>query len=117
MNIFIEVNNYCELKCRFCIADLGYKYPSTNISTELIDEIINTYQNDKHKAVFITGGEPLLHPKIADIIRNFAINGYYTSQQTDKNSVMKNLLLISCIVVFTVYPFQFMAAVILCMIL
>ena len=78
MNIFIEVNNYCELKCRFCIADLGYKYPSTNISTELIDEIINTYQNDKHKAVFITGGEPLLHPKIADIIRNFAINGYYT---------------------------------------
>lgn len=44
MNIFIEVNNYCELKCRFCIADLGYKYPSTNISTELIDEIINTYQ-------------------------------------------------------------------------
>ena len=42
MNIFIEVNNYCELKCRFCIADLGYKYPSTNISTELIDEIINT---------------------------------------------------------------------------
>ncbi len=87
MNIFIEVNNYCELKCRFCIADLGYKYPSTNISTELIDEIINTYQNDKHKAVFITGGEPLLHPKIADIIRNFAINGYYTYITTNGQKI------------------------------
>lgn len=119
MNIFIEVNNYCELKCRFCIADLGYKYPSTNISTELIDEIINTYQNDKHKAVFITGGEPLLHPKIADIIRNFAINGYYTYITTNGQKFSDEEFAVNfmIIVVFTVYPFQFMAAVILCMIL
>ena len=78
MNAFIEVNNYCELKCRFCVADLGYKYPSTNISMELIDEIVDKYQNDKIKAAFITGGEPLLHPAINDIIRKFATNGYYT---------------------------------------
>lgn len=78
MNIFVEANNYCELKCRFCVADLGYKYPSTNISMKLIDEIIDTYQNDKNKAVFITGGEPLLHPEINEIVRKFAMNGYYT---------------------------------------
>lgn len=69
MNIFVEANNYCELKCRFCVADLVYKYPSTNISMKLIDEIIDTYQNDKNKAVFITGGEPLLHPEINEIVR------------------------------------------------
>ena len=78
MNIFIEANNYCELKCRFCVADLGYKYPNANISVELIDEIIKTYQNDKNNAVFITGGEPLLHPEINKIVRKFAMNGYYT---------------------------------------
>lgn len=78
MNIFVEVNNYCELKCRFCVADLGYKYPSTNISMELINEIIGTYLNDKKKAVFITGGEPLLHPDIKQIVRKFVADGYYT---------------------------------------
>lgn len=78
MNIFMEINNYCELKCRFCIADLGYKYPSTNISIELIEKIIEEYKADKTKAVFITGGEPLLHPEINKIIRKFVMNGYYT---------------------------------------
>ncbi|MDR0920438.1 MAG: radical SAM protein [Oscillospiraceae bacterium] len=78
MNAFIEVNNYCELKCRFCVADLGYKYPSTNISLDLIDEIIKKYKDDKMKAAFITGGEPLLHPAINDIVCKFAANNYYT---------------------------------------
>lgn len=47
MNIFLEVTNYCELKCRFCVADLGYKYPSTNLSMNVVDEIIEKYRYDK----------------------------------------------------------------------
>lgn len=74
----MEVNNYCELKCRFCVADLGYKYPSTNISLELINEILNKYKDERKKAIFITGGEPLLHPRIIQIVQRFAEDGYYT---------------------------------------
>ncbi|WP_342549863.1 radical SAM protein [Paenibacillus sp. FSL P2-0089] len=78
MNIFLEVTNYCELKCRFCVADLGYKYPSTNLSMNVVDEIIEKYRYDKKNAVFITGGEPLLHPQLAEIIQKFASNHFYT---------------------------------------
>lgn len=78
MNIFMEVNNYCELKCRFCVADLGYRYPKSNISDELVDEILHQYKEEQDKAVFITGGEPLLHPQICQIIKKFVDDGYYT---------------------------------------
>lgn len=83
MNVFLEVNNYCELKCRFCIADLGYKYPKANISMDMINEIILKYKEHEPKAVFITGGEPLLHPNITQIVEQFASNDYYTYVTTN----------------------------------
>lgn len=68
MNLFLEVNNYCELKCRFCVADNSHAYPPRNMPVSLVKELIAKYQSEKIKCAFITGGEPLLHNNIFEIL-------------------------------------------------
>ncbi|MGX8796759.1 radical SAM protein [Fusibacter sp. JL298sf-3] len=77
MKLFLEVNNYCELKCRFCIADNNHLYNATNLEYDFVKELMEKYKDEKHKAAFITGGEPLLHPRINEIISLLKSGGYY----------------------------------------
>lgn len=77
MNLFLEINNYCELKCRFCVADNSHLYDPINISYEFVGELVEQYKYEAGNCAFITGGEPLLHPRIFDILNMLRENGYY----------------------------------------
>lgn len=77
MNLFLEVNNYCELKCRFCVADNSHAYPARNMPVSLVKELIKINKNDKIKCAFITGGEPLLHKDILEILTLLREADYY----------------------------------------
>lgn len=77
MNLFIEVNNYCELKCRFCVADNAHAYPARNMPVSLVKELIEKNKEEKVKCAFITGGEPLLHPDIFEILSLLRSDNYY----------------------------------------
>jgi len=77
VNLFLEVNNYCELKCRFCVADNTNAYPARSMSVSLVKEVIERNKHEKLKCAFITGGEPLIHPNIFEILSLLRLDNYY----------------------------------------
>lgn len=58
----------CNLRCDFCYGkDAGY-CASDMVSFENIKKIVDFCCDAKVKFIFFTGGEPLLHPQILDIL-------------------------------------------------
>ena len=66
MRIGIKVTNNCLFRCEYCFTQKNEK----NISIDTIKKIINEL-NQIPFEVYLTGGEPLLHPKIFEIIDLF----------------------------------------------
>ena len=65
----VEVTNTCNYRCPFC-----YKNATNNghfITNDLIDRILE-FADGNIKSILLTGGEPTLHPGIADIINRFS---------------------------------------------
>ena len=70
-NIWFQLsNNACNLKCKHCFLSCGPKF--TNKSFLHIDKVKSTLEftkKDAIKSIYLTGGEPLLHPEINNILR------------------------------------------------
>lgn len=68
----IETTNYCNQFCGHCRFSRKYSQESDFISLSKVKSLVSFHK--KHKAlkknftVMLTGGEPLLHPEIIDII-------------------------------------------------
>ena len=60
----------CNCKCLFCYADADVKCNSIDLRKVLLH-----FKKLNVKTVCITGGEPLLHPQVADIIETLTRNG------------------------------------------
>lgn len=72
--VSFEITNYCNLKCRHCCNDSSISkgcYLSKEEMFNLIDELksINT------TSIYVTGGEPTLHPDFLDIAKHINNNG------------------------------------------
>ena len=64
MQLYLLLNNACNLKCSFCIR--GHQ-DSKYIDVKVLSDILKT--NDfSHYHLLLTGGEPSLHPKLSEII-------------------------------------------------
>ena len=64
--IYIEITNICNLKCEFC--------PETSrkkefISIEKFEEVIKKIHKHTNLVCLHVKGEPLLHPKLEDILK------------------------------------------------
>lgn len=61
--LMVDVTNQCNIKCKYCYHDNSGGHRS-------VEDVINEIQYYGDKAPFIlTGGEPTLHPELADIIQ------------------------------------------------
>jgi len=67
--IKIEITDKCLLKCKHCSTDAKILNKSFH-SIEVIKKIANQAIQLKCKNIFISGGEPFLHPGIDEIIRS-----------------------------------------------
>ena len=67
MNITVDITTKCNLRCKHCRTN------SINheLSMEEIDTIIEKCKPFKPRAVFISGGEPLVRKDIVDIVKKF----------------------------------------------
>ena len=67
----VVINNSCDENCLFCSIDVKAK-DNQRIFSFHLPEIINklTMQKQISDSIKITGGEPTLHPKLFEIIRN-----------------------------------------------
>ena len=72
-NFYISINitNQCNFNCEYCISNVPHQITLNYISITAIRyivEMINMYLQNSNIHVIVTGGEPLLHPKLNDII-------------------------------------------------
>lgn len=67
MNITVDITTKCNLRCKHCRTN------SINheLSMDEIDTIIEKCKPFKPRAVFISGGEPLVRKDIVDIVKKF----------------------------------------------
>ena len=65
MQLYLLLNNDCNLKCGFCIR--GYKSSSNYIDIEILRGILRKNNFSKYH-LLLTGGEPTLHPDLNEII-------------------------------------------------
>ena len=68
-NIRISLTQSCNLNCIYCHAE-GEKNPEQELSAEQIAEILRVAQSFGIRSVKFTGGEPLMRPDLAQIIRS-----------------------------------------------
>jgi len=69
-NLWLQLSNIsCNIKCKHCYLDCHHNIKKKNfLSFEKISEFFSNDFRDLKK-IYLTGGEPFLHPKINDILR------------------------------------------------
>ncbi len=97
-NLWFQLSNVaCNIKCKHCYLDCYQNTKKKNFLS--IDKVINILKfnlNDL-KRIYLTGGEPFLHPKINDILRlclqksNVTICTNGTLLNEKKIKVLKNI--------------------------
>jgi MoaA/NifB/PqqE/SkfB family radical SAM enzyme len=90
--IYVEITNNCNLKCDFCI---GNKREKKFIDIENFKLLLNKLDGYTDYLYFHVMGEPLLHPKINDLINiaskkfkiNITTNGYLINRIKDNKNI------------------------------
>lgn len=79
----------CNLKCSYC--DTQYGCEGTDYRIMSIPDILDTLDRYKTKSVTITGGEPLIHPGIKQLVELLFHNGYWVNIETNGSQYIGNL--------------------------
>jgi len=90
--IYIEITNNCNLKCDFCIKNTR---KTEYISIEKFNKLLSKIENYTDYLYFHVLGEPLMHPKINELIdiasRKFKINITTNGYLINKIKLNKNI--------------------------
>ena len=87
--VYIELTDSCNFNCKFCSIN---KKNKNFISVELAKKILNQLKDNNIYDVYYTGGEPLLHPNLKEIVeyaeelgmrQTILTNGYLLDKYTD----------------------------------
>ncbi len=75
-NVSLEVTNQCQLKCKHCLNSYDNidSIESRFMSLERIKKLMGLCVTYNIQSVFITGGEPFLHPEIKKILEESCKN-------------------------------------------
>ena len=70
-NVFFQLSSKaCNLKCKFCyIEKNSYKKEEDFLPTDKIKQSLNFLKGKKLNSIYLTGGEPLMHPDFNQILR------------------------------------------------
>lgn len=70
----VSLTDRCNLRCTYCMpADFGAWTPNAHLLTRAeIVRVISVAVDSGVTAVRLTGGEPLLHPEVVEIVRDIA---------------------------------------------
>lgn len=79
ISVVWEITNNCNFKCPHCRAYQKYHKEDKQIEDRIIDELIKS----KVMVVNISGGEPLLNPRVFDISRKLYVNNIYLMISTN----------------------------------
>ena len=70
-NLFFQLcTKTCNLKCKYCYIERNpYKNEEDFISIDKIKQSLVTIKGQKLSSIYLTGGEPLMHPDFNQILR------------------------------------------------
>lgn len=70
----ISLTDRCNLRCVYCMPKEGLRWQPhiDQLSVEEIAQVVETAAQGGVKRVRLTGGEPLVHPQIVEIVRRIA---------------------------------------------
>lgn len=71
----------CNLRCRYC--DSMYSYSGEYAHEYKIHEILEECKQYSTKRITVTGGEPLLHENIEELLQKLSDNGYEVNVETN----------------------------------
>lgn len=78
VGITLNIIDNCPLQCTYCIADASEIQPELNmLSFSKIKELLDESKSLGARILTLTGGEPILHPNIFDIIKYAYDIGFY----------------------------------------
>lgn len=90
----------CNLRCSYC--DTPYALSEKNCEyTELTSDEIISRLNPLYRKVTLTGGEPLFHPNIKELISEMCSAGYEVNVETN-GSIKTSLFRVASNVFFTI---------------
>lgn len=92
----ISVTDRCNLRCVYCMPKEGLKWQprAEQLSVEEILRVVETAARWGMKRVRLTGGEPLMHPYIVEIVRRIAsISGIEEVSLTTNATLLERLAL------------------------
>ncbi|NTU69123.1 MAG: radical SAM protein [Chlorobiaceae bacterium] len=70
--LHVELTTRCNLQCHFCYRKSGPHEAERRMPTDMLLDILRHLVNKGLQVVEITGGEPLLHPDIVEIVTTCA---------------------------------------------
>ncbi len=83
VELFLEVTNFCNLKCSICPHHRGLDRPKGYMSLELFEHVLGQIEGKIPKVNLFLAGEPLLHKHIFEMIHMAAGRGFYTRIHTN----------------------------------
>ncbi len=82
-HVFIQVNNSCNQKCVFCNRPPGVGAGQNNDIEDIKKSIKEFSKNKDNSTIVFTGGETLLYPKLAEVIKYAKKFNFITEVQTN----------------------------------
>jgi MoaA/NifB/PqqE/SkfB family radical SAM enzyme len=79
----IRINGHCNMSCAFCFVDRTVP----DIALDELKEQVDTMARDGTRHLVISGGEPTIHPQLADLIRHARSLGVFETIEMQTNGV------------------------------
>ncbi len=75
LSMEIELSRACNLRCVYCYADAGERLADELTYAEILDAVTQARELGVRRIIVLGGGEPLLYPRCAELIRWLAGQG------------------------------------------
>ena len=92
----VEITTHCNLSCNYCYANSG-PHSQMYMNLEQIKHVFDELEVMEIPILWITGGEPLLHPEIEKILKEAQNRGFYVIVATNGTPLYKNERLLSIV--------------------
>lgn len=73
LQLNIELTANCNLRCKMCYRNYDIKVREGTLSVDDVMLLVKQFSEMQIPSLWLSGGEPLLHPNIQEILRAFAL--------------------------------------------
>lgn len=72
-SLFLHLTSRCNLTCLHCYTGNSFQHPVKDLPAPLVSRMIDDLADHGGTSVTLSGGEPLLHPELKEILRHAAL--------------------------------------------